>query len=319
MQTSVNHVRAAHRAFSLVEMMVVLLILAVVLAIVVPALSAARNTARKAATNAMLNQLGTSCAQFQMDERRLPGYFTARDMGATENATRGFSAMNNIIADLSGGVVENDTTTTTIQVGPRAGATQIYIDTGLIGSSRQIKGVTNKAYFQPDPKFFGVVNGKEGEGENPMLPDLFDSWGTPILAWQQDDVPNTTGNFSSLDAGTAAKFYWVQNSAFLRATLLGKFTINQSTDSWLGSTAPNRVASLRGVLGTPNFADPSDPTLPAAARAPIVFQSAGYNSVYCGRQERGGKIANANSGTIVYTSPIDAMDSFDDLITKVSN
>jgi hypothetical protein len=41
--------------------------------------------------------------------------------------------------------------------------------------------------------------------------------------------------------------------------------------------------------------------------------------VYCGRQERGGKIANANGGTIVYTSPIDAMDSFDDLITKVSN
>ena len=33
-----------------------------------------------------------------MDERRLPGYFTARDVGAAENGMHGFSAMNNIIA-----------------------------------------------------------------------------------------------------------------------------------------------------------------------------------------------------------------------------
>lgn len=326
MQSKLVHMRAARslsaRAFSLVEMMVVLLILAVVLAIVVPALSSARNTARKAATTALMNQLGTSCAQFQMDEGRLPGYFTARDMGAAENAANGFSAMNNIIADLAGGVVNADTTSTTLEVGP-LNASRIYIDTALIGSSRQIKGVTNKAYFQPDPKFFGVVAGKFGAGENPQVPDLLDSWGTPILAWQQDETPNNTGEFAELDSSDPAKFYWVQNAAFLSATSLGKFQINQSMDSWLGGGAANRDASLRAVLGTPTFVDPAfaipPNQRPAQARAPIVFQSAGYNSTYCGKSERGGKLAAANGNTIGYTSPADSMDAFDDFLAKVSN
>jgi len=320
-------VRDNRRAFSLVEMMVVLLILAVVLAIVVPALSAARNTARKAATNALMNQLATSCAQFQMDERRLPGYFTARDVGAAENGDRGFSTMNNILADLAGGIVENNSTSTTIQVGPRAGATQIYIDTALIGSSRQIKGVTNKAYFQPDPKFFGLVNGREGDVNHQRLPDLFDSWGTPILAWQQDETPNTTGDFASANSSAPAKFYWIQNAAFLKSTGLGKFTINEAIDSVIGAPNNNpgstRIDSLWAVLGTPAFTDPAYPTppnmRPAQARAPIVFQSAGYNSTYCGRSERGGKLADANGGTIPYSSPADAMDAFDDFLARVSN
>jgi prepilin-type N-terminal cleavage/methylation domain-containing protein len=325
MQTSLLVVRGARRAFSLVEMMVVLLILAVVLAIVVPALSAARNTARKAATNSLMNQLAMACAQFQMDERRLPGYFTPRDLGAAENGDRGFTTMHNIMADLAGGVVQTDNTPTTIEVGPLAGQT-ILIDTALIGSARQIKGVTNKAYFQPDPKFFGVVSGKEANGnDNALLPDLFDSWGTPILAWQQDDVPNTTGDFASANATSPAKFYWVQNAAYLRSPNLGKFAINQSLDSIIG--APNatpgntRVDSLMALLGNPTF--PVDaaamPLVPSTARAPIVFQSAGYNSTYCGRSERGGKLANSNGGVIAYTSPADAIDAFDDFLAKVSN
>ena len=57
------------------------------------------------------------------------------------------------------------------------------------------------------------------------------------------------------------------------------------------------------------FTDPADATRPADGRAKIVFQSAGYNSTYCGRTERGGKIAFATGQTIVYTSPADAMES----------
>ena len=320
-----SFVPGAQRAFSLVEMMVVLLILGVVMAIVVPALSAARNTARKAATSALMSGLGNAASQFQMDERRLPGYFTQRDIGAAENGdgTRGFSTMNNLMADLCGGVVESNTTATTIQVGPRAGATQIYIDTALIGSSRQIKGVTNKAYFQPDPKFFGITAGKDGGPAHMALPDLFDSWGTPIMAWQQDEVPSTSQEFAEMDSGSPALFYWVQNAAFLKSTGLGKFTINQAMDSVIGLGAgSDAVDSLEGVLGTPAFADPTDPTMPAAARAPIIFHSAGYNSIFCGKRERGGRLAAGNPidpGEIAYTSPRDAMDAFDDILAKVSN
>lgn len=325
MQTSKINVRSAHRAFSLVEMMVVLLILAVVLAIVVPALSSARNTARKAATNALMNQLATSCAQFQMDERRLPGYFTVREIGSAENADRGFGTMHNILADLAGGIVQNNNTDTTVEVGPVAGQT-IYIDTALIGSSRQIKGVVNKAYFQPDPKFYGVVSGKVANGnDNADLPDLFDSWGTPILAWQQDEVPNTTGDFSSVNSGSPAKFYWAQNAQFLRSVGLGKFSINQANESIIGAPNANPgvtcIESLRALLGNPVFPVDANatPLVPSTARASIVFQSAGYNSTYCGRSERGGKLANSNGGTIAYTSPADAMESFDDFLAKVSN
>lgn len=322
MQTSLVLVRGARRAFSLVEMMVVLLILAVVLAIVVPALSSARNTARKAATNAMMNQLATACAQFQMDVRRLPGYFTPRDLGAAENGDRGFTTMHNIMVDLAGGVVQTNTTPTTIDVGPLAGQT-ILIDTALIGSSRQIKGVTNKAYFQPDPKFFGVVSGKVANVENAQIPDLFDSWGTPILAWQQDDVPNTTGDFVQANATNPAKFYWVQNAAHLRSASLGKFAVNQGIESIIGS--PNaspggtRLDSLRALLGNPSFPSEANATIPSVARAPIIFQSAGYNSTYCGRSERGGKLADSNGGVIAYSTTTDAIDAFDDFLAKVSN
>ena len=322
MQAAQVHIGGSRRAFSLVEMMVVLLILGVVLAIIVPSLGAARNAARKAATNALMNQLATASAAFQMDERRMPGYFSARDMGHTENETRGFSAMNNVLADLSGGLT-TDNALNPLTVGPRAGAAnEISIAPGLIGSSRQINGVTNKAYFQPDPKFFGVVTGKATAGANSdhqELPDLFDSWGTPILAWQQDEMPNTTGDFATRSSNNPAKFYWMQNSVFLKSTNLGKFTIDQASQSLIGDGAGGAATSLQAVLGTPAFTDPTNNAVPADGRAKLIFQSAGYNSTYCGRSERGGKLAAANGNVIRYTSPNDAMEAFDDLMAKSSN
>lgn len=317
-----NSVQSGVRGFSLVEMMVVLLILSVVLGIIIPALGYARNTARKNATSALMTQLATASASFQLDERRLPGYFTARDMGNNANTTtEGFSAMSNILLDLAGGVVASSgATPDTVQVGPHAGA-RVYVAPEYIGGSTQSAGSVSKAYFRPDPKTFTVVSGKFGTANNTSLPELVDLFGTPILAWAQDDVPNTNNAFSSADSGTRARFYWAQNAASLKATTLGRIGGNQTTDSHLSATNPpsaNNIVSMRALLGAPNFADPNDATLPSAARAPIVFHSAGYNGVYLGKFERGGKIAGP-AGPVAYSATKDKMEDFDDLIVKVSN
>lgn len=311
------------RGFSLVEMMVVLLILAVVLGIIIPALGYARNTARKTATNALMNQLATSSASFQLDERKLPGYFSPRDMGNTANATsEGFSSMSNILLDLAGGRVStSNATPSTIEVGPHAGA-RVFVAPEYIGGSSQAAGAVSKAYFRPDAKNFVVVAGKAGSNENNQLPELVDLFGAPILAWAQDDLPNTTGLFAAAEASTRARFYWAQNAGALRSTGLGRLAINQTTDSKIGSAATpangsTQINSLHALLGAPNFPDPANANLPGAVRAPLVFHSAGYNATYLGRFERGGKLAGA--GAVTYSSTKDKMEDFDDLLVKVSN
>lgn len=310
------------RGFSLVEMMVVLLILAVVLGIIIPALGYARNTARKTATNALMNQLATSSASFQLDERKLPGYFSARDMGNTANAGEGFSSMSNILLDLAGGKVStSNATPSTIEVGPHAGA-RVFVAPEYIGGSSQAAGAVSKAYFRPDAKSFVVVSGKFGSANNQALPELVDLFGAPILAWAQDDLPSTSSLFAAQEASTRARFYWVQNASALRSPNLGKFAINQTTDSKIGSAAPpangsTAIDSLHALLGAPNFPDPANVNLPGAVRAPLVFHSGGYNATYMGKFERGGKLAG--NGAVTYSSTKDKMEDFDDLIVKVSN
>lgn len=318
-----NSVQTGSRGFSLVEMMVVLLILSVVLGIIIPALGYARNTARKNATSALMTQLATASASFQLDERRLPGYFSARDMGHADNAgSEGFSQMCNILLDLSGGIVNtSNATPTTVQVGPHAGA-RAFVAPEYIGGSTQVTGSVAKAYFRPDPKTFTIVSGRFGTANNTALPELVDLFGTPILAWGVDEVPNSTNEFVSANSATRARFYWAQNASALRSVALGRIGGNQTTESKIGSNSSpannaNPVVSLRALLGAPNFPDPANAATPAAIRAPIVFHSAGYNGLFMGNFERGGKLAG--DGAVTYLSTKDNMEDFDDLIVKVSN
>lgn len=346
--------RAKHTrpAFSLIELLIVMIIIAVVIAIVLPALGGARNAAKRTSTSAMLNSLQNAIVQFESDNRRLPGYFDARDMGSQENAdTRGMSAVENMLLDLSGGIVSTSDSET-IDVGPTAADT-VIVKPSLIGA----KGA-GKAYFTPEAKFlaeqtndgasvkqFGVPGHTDQSGQV-QLPDLVDAFGSPILVWAQDVAP--TGNAPNLQdardefaieksssAQDVSAFYWGSNAAFLRSNSLGKIARDQTTSSAIGFGAADRVESLIGVLGHPSFPARNTNEVPGAARGRYVLHSAGQDGVYFGLADKGMKQFDAD--TILYKrnimnasderykddqgrmTTINILDAFDDIVISGGN
>jgi len=336
----------ARTGFSLIELLVVILIIAVVIAIVVPALGGARNIARKQETSNLITSLQQASIQFQLDNRRAPGYFTAAEMGSAENATRGFSGMQNAMLDLAGGIVTG-TPPGSQEVGPLA-ARQVRVDPILIGS----KVGRSKNYYVPTAKFFKKQDGSEGGSRTSSvqghidIPELVDSWGMPILYWQLDTAALGTvasaNDFARVESGpannpTVSRFYWNNNATFLGRDSIGFKRVDQAADSLIGSGAgADRTISLAGILGSPGSPGPYiDSTslnqiLPSAGRGSFVIHAAGLNGVYTGRSERGGALAAGgplhyglnfrNSSNAAHTDgalkniSIDLASEFDDLI-----
>lgn len=345
------------RGFSLIEMLTVLLILSIVLAIIVPAIGKSRTAARRADTVALLNQVGNACLAFAVDEKRPPGYFSALEMGSNVNGAQvGFDNMSNIMLDLVGGIVPSDTPLngTVLEVGPftNGDAKNIRIDTTLMGASRQnTKGAIAKGYFQFDAKRFVVQNNQTPSGGDRMpgspssnntifqLPVLVDTFGSPVLAWSQDDSPAAAATFGAVNgtAAARARFYSASNAGFLNSQRLGKLGEDQRftggtnpSGSLLNDavTAAKIALSLEGFLGNP--ASPIIPTpatgaAPASARAPVVIHSAGEDGIYLGSRERGGRVALGQAApyqnAIKYTPNQDPITGggFNDMIQAAGN
>lgn len=326
------------RGFTIVELLVVLLIIALVLGILLPVLGAARNRAKATSTQATLKALASACDSFQLDQRKSPGYFSPAEMGSSENITRGFSAMKNIMLDLAGGLTTAPADGVNVfDVGPVTGST-VRVDLRQIGGNTGT-GNNAKTYFNPDRSIFvaqdqpGQLAGATGIDGHLKLPEVLDAWGNPILAWAEDD--RQTQNFSAIDSSTTAKFYWASNACFLRATSLGKMARDQNyatgrNSSLLGTNLPAQIAgsgtapgNLEALLGNPSFpkskAATSDPDRPSVARGKIVFHSAGTDGFYMGSEDRGGKQAISNAGVVKYSSSIDVMNDFDDITQKSGN
>ncbi len=297
--------------FSLIELLVVIFIIIVIIAITIPALGVARRSAKKTETQSLLNSLGTAVVQYETDNKHVPGYFSVRDMGRVSNETRCFSAMQNMLLDLSGGVLENQTTpigATVKDVGPVA-ANTVRIDTALIGAT----STAGKVYFTPSRKAFIVQDGTQGSRAaattvpEHVYPELVDAFGTPILAWVEDatavQAVDTVNDFARQNSGptgnVVSRFYWASNAAFLTGGVkVGKRNVDQGDVSMFGqggasSPTPAEVASsLTGLLGNPNSAqNVSNPTtpfqdiLPSAARGSVVLHSAGEDGAFMPRKQ----------------------------------
>ncbi len=336
--------------FSLIELLVVLAILVIVMAIIIPVLGHARNAARKAATSATIADLTASCGAFRNDQRREPGYFSLADMGHADNKDYGFTTMNNVLIDLCGGLAtgrENtDATAPVVKVGPNADALVLF-DKRLMALDDSAKspgsGGSGGGYFRPgtalmDWKFYEKTVGSpssmtsqqllqqkylNARPANRVMPDLVDAWGSPILGWGVDtslSPADAAGGFGKEDSSTPGRalVYWAQNAAFLKATKTASRSgsgANQQELSLLGvNNLSNVNANLQALLGNPSYPDPSDPSKPAAARGPLVFQSAGPDAVYMGKEDRGGKKAGGTAAAYTSTTGTDAMFDFDDLI-----
>lgn len=272
MNTRINGSTRA-RGFSLIELLVVIGILVIVMAIILPVLSGARDAARKASTVTIFADLTTASAQFRTDQRREPGYFSLADMGNLANAGAGFTQMNNILLDLTGGITTgrediSSPADPVVNVGPHKDALVLF-DKRLMSIDESAKSPNKSAagggYFRPgtaliDWKFFQKVTAdptsansineekytRGNPANNMVMPDLVDGWGNPILAWGIDtsaapDYANTTtpGTFGVLNSSVAGPHfvYWAQNAGFLRATKMASRSgggTNQKQLSLLG-------------------------------------------------------------------------------------
>src|SRR6185436_3496224 len=222
----------ARRGFTLIELLVVLIIIAVIISIVLPALGHVRKFARAGATKAEITKINNATMVFNNDNKRMPGYFTAREMASTANETaQGLSAMQNVILDLAGFGAG------TLQIGPVTGQ-ELSIDPALIGAQQ---GANNKLYYAPEGKNFVAQTdtGQQVSG-NPnhmTMPSLVDAFGNPYLAWVADDT--AVGTIDTIDKfakqrinsqnDKSAKFYWAPNACFLKATALGRRAYDQTS------------------------------------------------------------------------------------------
>jgi prepilin-type N-terminal cleavage/methylation domain-containing protein len=299
------------RGFSLIELLVVILIIAIVVAIVLPALGTARDAARTADSRNLVTSLGQACAQYKIDTGRLPGYFSQADMASSDNSTRGFSQMQNVMLDLAGGVDP----TASLAVGPLVNpANHVRVEPQKVG----VKQPGQNIYFSPSGKFLARQDGTEGGqrfgvSEHAQLAELVDAFGTPVLMWMADDratgavtsISTNSGNPFVLQegpaapAGARARFYLNTNKPFLEAgNFVGKQRIDQGARSLLGADAArstaNRLTTLAAILGNPNSpADttlPIDQILPTAGRGSYVIHAAGADATYLRTFQKGAKM-----------------------------
>jgi prepilin-type N-terminal cleavage/methylation domain-containing protein len=312
--------------FSLIELLVVMFIIVLVISIVVPALAKAREVARVTQSENMMQSFFQAASSFQIDERRAPGRFTARDMGSDDNGnTRGMTMTENVMLDLAGGIVQvggSKPATGGVFVHPFAGTSAsravqegVWVERGLIGQ----KTKSGKGYYTPDIRYFveqvndgtnvrqaGSSSDANADG---TFPDLVDAFGQPILTWTEDESAvgkiakdsGTSNNFARLTSTQrAARHYWNSNAAFLKATHFGKKIVDNNVDSLLGGSVDpiQREATLTGLLGNPAAANSIgslaaaaniDDILPTASRGKIVVQAAGVDGLILAKGDARGR------------------------------
>jgi prepilin-type N-terminal cleavage/methylation domain-containing protein len=269
--------RTTRSGFTLIELMVVILIIAVVISILIPAVAGVRSKAKQASTQALMTSLTNSVTQFQSDERRLPGYFTEKDMGSGTgggNLDNGMSEMENVMLDLIGMPPPSAAAggASVKSIGP-TNATRINIDLDLIGTPSN----GSKQYFNPDPKFYvaqvkdtqqiGISGSTDSEGI-PQLKDVVDAWGMPLLAWRKDETavqpvqngpPGSARNYfvqaysGQVPGVPVSQFYWASNACFLKAPAAGRGFNQPISDNDM----TNAGSSKGSMIGGPDSAAPS--------------------------------------------------------------
>ena len=284
------------RGFTLVELLVVISIIAILIALLVPVLAGVRIGARSARTQTQMQSILTACSQFKAQNQRNPGVFSQEDMGNADNATRGFTNMENVLLDLAGGVVTDPGANAAafLEVGPFASSGNVLVDLGRIGDSDGpgfLSLSDSDVAPGPPPGIANAQTQQVGAEANVAVPDIVDAFGYPILMWVKNDFAGSNSLFAAIESETGvvnptrAQYYWNSNAGFLESRSLGKRfdsdNFRKSALSSFNNSDDQRVRSLAGVLGDPASPSPNaTPPAPARARGEIVLHSAGVDGLY---------------------------------------
>lgn len=282
----------ASRGFTLVELLVVVAIIAVLVAILLPALGGARTAARKSATNSLMLSVRTAIDQFKSAQGRLPGYFSAKEMGSLNNAS-GFTTMENALLELAGGVAPTADLSERQIIERTIGSKTVRIDTLGIG------GPNGPGYLTLPSKGLdsnqGAANGlgparrnvdqvPSGDpGTKYEMPDVLDAWGKPIILWSKNETAGSKPDFAKIisPAGsnqTQAWFYWQANRGYLAVPPLPAALEDNTSLLGTNKTDEDIISSMEALLGHPSFPDPTampPNSKPAAPLGEYVLHSAG--------------------------------------------